>query len=563
MKLLSRYFHTLRYLRFIQWIGRIKVYLPKRIPLGNNIPQKRTINKKWNCIEWKKQSLFKDRKVKFLNLERKIKNKKDWSNPESKLIWLFNLHYFDGINSKGSEKRTVIDRGWIDLWINENPPCKKVAWNPYCTSLRIVNWIKWSLKGNIFTGKETKSLVIQIRWLIKNLEIQFLGNHYWSNGKALVFAGFYFDGFESKKWLNLGLKIIDSQLDEQCLSDGGHFERTPMYHALFLEDILDLINLSQIIPDILPANLQEKLLNKARKMLQWLYSMSHPDNEIAFFNDTTFGIGANFKTLLNYYKKITNHESNISFSTHSFLFKESGFVRLERNDMVCICDVGSINPKYNPGHSHAETLSFEMSFKKSRIIVNSGISVYGRSNLRIKQRSTSFHSTLCIDKQNSSDIWSGFRVGRRAKVRNSNYFSLDNNEIAYASHSGYEYLKGSPIHSRMWRIENNKLYVYDHIYSSKKHMIEINFIFHPKWYLEILPFNTILIKEKNADFPIAFIKYEKDLISKIYNSHWNKGFGISIINNVLTLKGSNESVIKKTFFSFDKFEIKKLLKTIY
>ena len=39
-----------------------------------------------------------------------------------------------------------------------------------------------------------------------------------------------------------------------------------------------------------------------------------------------------------------------------------------------------------------------------------------RSIDRYKQRSTELHSTITIDNQNSSKVWSGFRVANRAKV---------------------------------------------------------------------------------------------------------------------------------------------------
>ena len=61
--------------------------------------------------------------------------------------------------------------------------------------------------------------------------------------KLLVFAGCFFDGPEAKKWQQKGMKILALEVKEQILSDGGHFERSPMYHALVLEDMLDLENL--------------------------------------------------------------------------------------------------------------------------------------------------------------------------------------------------------------------------------------------------------------------------------------------------------------------------------
>ena len=558
MKLILRYFDTLRHLRFIQWIGRVKQFLPKRIPNSKNLPEKRIFDQSWKGFEWRKNSIFKNKKVKFLNFEKQISKKEDWIDTSSKLIWLFNLHYFDGINSKGNNNRKDLNREWINLWIDENPPCFGVGWNPYCTSLRIVNWIKWSLKNNILSEKETKSLVIQIRWLTRNLEIQFLGNHYWSNAKALCFAGAFFEGVEANNWQKLGIKIINKQLDEQCLDDGGHFERSPMYHSIFLEDVLDLIHLSELIPEIFSLNLKNKLIHKAEIMMKWMYSMCHPDKNIAFFNDATFYVAPNFNDLLNYSKNLKRFEKNYRFSNLSTFLKESGFIRLVSKDLVCLCDVGSINPGYNPGHSHAETLSFEMSFKKNRMIVNSGISVYGRSDLIIKQRSTLSHSTLCLDNENSSDVWSGFRVGRRARVDNCNFYSYKNNEIAFASHDGYRFLDGSPIHTRMWRIEKSKLSVYDHINSLKKHRIDINFIFHPKWELEKI-FNSIIIKDKKNNNIVGLIEIEKDFIAKIEKSYWNKGFGISISNNVLHLIGKNNSCTTKTTFSFEKLKIRKFL----
>ena len=71
-----------------------------------------------------------------------------------------------------------------------------------------------------------------------------------------------------------------------------------------------------------------------------------------------------------------------------------------------------------PGHSHAETLSFEASFKGKRIIVNSGISTYWITQKRLYERSTASHSTVEIDHKNSSEVWSRFRIADRAKVIN-------------------------------------------------------------------------------------------------------------------------------------------------
>ena len=51
-----------------------------------------------------------------------------------------------------------------------------------------------------------------------------------------------FEGRQAAAWLATGLKVITRELPEQVLADGGNFERSPMYHAIFLEDVLDLVN---------------------------------------------------------------------------------------------------------------------------------------------------------------------------------------------------------------------------------------------------------------------------------------------------------------------------------
>mgnify|MGYP001182882037 CR=1 FL=1 len=110
----------------------------------------------------------------------------------------------------------------------------------------------------------------------------------------------------------------------------------------------------------------------------------------------------------------------------------------------------------------------------------------------------------------------------------------------------------------MWRIEKSTLYIYDNINSTKKHHIDINFIFHPRWDLEKV-FNSIIIKDKKSKNSVGLIEIEKDLNANIERSYWNKGFGISQSNYVLNLMGTNNYSITKTTFSFDKLKIRKFL----
>ena len=85
-------------------------------------------------------------------------------------------------------------------------------------------------------------------------------------------------------------------------------------------------------------------------------------------------------------------------------------------DLKVMYDAGNIGPSYQPGHSHAQSLSFELSYKGKKVFVNSGISEYENSKIRSFQRSTASHNTIEINGMNSSDVWHSFRVAKRAKV---------------------------------------------------------------------------------------------------------------------------------------------------
>jgi len=174
-----------------------------------------------------------------------VQSADDWGGASLDDLRRYNLHYFDDLNAEDAERRSQWHASLIERWIDENPPAKGVGWDPYPTSLRIVNWIKWALCGNPLSIHALESLKLQTDYLSKRIEWHLLGNHLFANAKALVFSGLFFSGEVAERWLDTGFSIIDRQVSEQILADGGHFERSPMYHSIILEDVLDLLNITQ------------------------------------------------------------------------------------------------------------------------------------------------------------------------------------------------------------------------------------------------------------------------------------------------------------------------------
>jgi uncharacterized heparinase superfamily protein len=468
-----RYWHTLRHLKMSQVAARIRLRLsrPMLAPMAE-MPALRPLNGAWQLPAARSASLLAPADFRFLNHAHGLPSAGGWDDPTLAKLWRYNLHYFDDLNAVDAAKREAWHRDLIARWIAENPPTAGTGWEPYPTSLRIVNWIKWALAGNALDDTARRSLALQARWLSGRLETHLLGNHYFANAKALVMAGLFFTGKEADRWRDTGLGIIARELPEQTLADGGNFERSPMYHAIFLEDVLDLVNIAQAFPGLaLPATIQV-WRDAAARMLDWLRVMTHPDGEIGLFNDAAIDIAPSPVRLLDYAARLGL--GGAAPSRGALHLADSGYVRLENERAVALLDIAPVGPDYLPGHAHADTLSFELSVDGQRVIVNGGTSTYQSGTLRAQERATRAHSTVEVQGRNSSDVWDSFRVGRRAYPFDVTLPRNTSAPEAAASHDGY----GKIIHRRHWSLDERALTISDELLGGTADATA-RFILHP------------------------------------------------------------------------------------
>jgi uncharacterized heparinase superfamily protein len=454
---LKKLFHTVRYLRWSQIAWRLwyRCYRPRRDT--RVAPSLRELPGRWVEPVAKPVCMTGPADFRFLNEDGEVASPDDWDRPAWGKLWRYNLHYFDDLNAENTSQRGEWHRALIDRWIAENPPGAGTGWEPYPTSLRIVNWVKWALGGTALETTWVHSLAVQTRWLARKPEYHLLGNHLLANGKALVFAGLFFDGPEAARWLRQGERILGTELPEQVLPDGGHFERSPMYHAIVFEDLLDLINLYRAAGRPVPDGWSDA----ARRMAAWLPVMCHPDGEIGFFNDAAFGIASPPARLYAYAERLGVPVQPVGKSVTALA--DSGYVRLVADEVVCLADVAPVGPDYLPGHAHADTLSFEVSLFGYRVFVNSGTSVYGIGSERERQRGTAAHNTVLVDGEDSSEVWSGFRVARRAYP-----FGIDCGEThsgmwLSGAHDGYSRFGGDIVHRRYWQVGADCVQVRDRV----------------------------------------------------------------------------------------------------
>ncbi|RUQ32329.1 MAG: alginate lyase family protein [Candidatus Competibacteraceae bacterium] len=456
---LAKYWHTLRYLRPVQFYGRLWFRLYRPRPDRRPAPGRRLPNGHWITPTPKPVSMLGPDTFRFLNETRVVIGPSAWNDSGCDLLWRYNLHYFDDLNAVDSPTRAAWHDALLQRWVAENPPGVGPGWEPYPTSLRIVNWIKWALAGHALPPECLHSLAVQTRWLRRRLEYHLLGNHLFANAKALVAAGIFFAGDEAEQWRAFGQRLLARELREQILPDGGHFERSPMYHAILLEDVLDLINLAGHDPETVDADTVGFYRQQATVMTDWLSVMGHPDGEISFFNDAAMGIAPTLAELVNYGQRLRLDRAT-ALLTGLTVLPDSGYIRLEAGPAVALLDVAPVGPDYLPGHAHADTLSFELSLFGQRVIVNGGTSRYGNSPERLAERGTAAHSTVQIDGADSSEVWGGFRVARRARVF---AVSVDGPLQISAAHDGYRRLPGQPLHRRAWEMTPGQWVVTDTI----------------------------------------------------------------------------------------------------
>lgn len=400
------YFHTIKYLRWTQISYRIYYLVRARL---RNLVKYRFQEKQLSVEQIPQLSLqkslpavqsifYKENKFSFLNLGKQYKDKIDWNDLEYKKLWTYNLNYFEFLHLEGLHKEEGI--ALIYKFINDDSV--KIGLEPYATSLRLLHTIKFLTYHQINNRVIAQSLYNQTWRLLDNLEYHILGNHLIENGFGLLFGAYY---FENDIFYNAAKKILVNELNEQVLSDGAHFELSPMYHQLMLYRILDCFNLIKN-----NAYKDQELLTlietKAQLMLNWLTVITFKNGSIPLLNDS-----ANLISPMT--REITNYARNLGINADNSSINESGYRKFERNNYEIIVDVGKIGPDYIPGHAHSDTFNFVLHVNQHPFIIDTGISTYNSTSRRQLERSTESHNTVQIGQFDQTEVWLSFRVARR------------------------------------------------------------------------------------------------------------------------------------------------------
>jgi len=382
-------------------------------------------------------------RYRFLNVERTLPDPIDWRLggwPEAAHLWRFHLHYHGfllDLAAEGGEtgNGAGFDRAWpiIGQWIDGNSPSDARvlmdAWHPYCISRRLPVWIwLWSVSP---PDGELHELVLcsmfaQARCLERHLEWDVRGNHLLENARALALTGAFLEGPDADRWLEKAARILRKELAEQILAHGEHFERSPMYHALMLEAVLDVRDgVGAVMPELADVCAQT-----AERMAAFLREIIHPDGEIPLLGDSVFGETAPIGRLIKR-AGVSLREGASGGGDRQAALGESGGEKgvtrrvtstarsvgdywvYRHGDDFLLFDAGPVGPDHLPAHAHADLLTFEASVGGGRLFVDSGVFSYQDEPMRRYGRSSRAHNVLQIDGRDQCDTWSRFRMGYR------------------------------------------------------------------------------------------------------------------------------------------------------
>jgi uncharacterized heparinase superfamily protein len=374
---------------------------------------------------------FHPNKFVFLNLSKQFGQTINWNESEYGKLWNYNLQYLDYLNQQNIDQQTTLV---LIHSLYKEIHTGRIPNEPYPASLRILNLIKFIHRTNEKNTLVLSFLNNQISYLSKNKEYHILGNHLLENAFALTAAGLV---SQDHKLFKESSQLLLSELNEQILPDGAHFERSVMYHAILFERLLDLINLFLKNEFDQSSKINLVLKQKAENMLGFIQKICFSNLDMPMFNDASNGISSSIPELIQY-------AATLGIQTKPIQLKESGYRKLESNNFEIVIDVEGIAPNYQPGHAHADSTSFICYINQKPFLVETGTSTYQAGKRRAIERASSSHNVVVINQINSADVWGAFRVGKRPNVK---LLKEENNEIVLShdaySNQGITYLKRS------------------------------------------------------------------------------------------------------------------------
>ena len=329
------------------------------------------------------------------------------------------------LKASGTEPARVRARELVDGWIEFNERWSTPAWRPDVLGRRLAAWLAAS--DFLFAGAEEDfrlwflhSATAQARHLVR------VASRCGGDAGAIAACA---GRIAAALCLDVGglepaLNQLEREIDRQVLADGGHVQRCPALHLAVLRDLLGIRAALQVAQAEVPLVLQGAI----ERMAPMLRAFRLGDDGLALFN----GGKEEDHRLIGAVLAKAGVKGKARMSA-----PHAGFERLAAGRTVIVVDTGPPPPAGGDRLAHAGTLAFEMSVGRSRLVVNCGAFAGDDPRWRAAMRSTTAHSTLTVDDENTLQ----FRADGRPRGRPLHVTALrreaEGAAWLEASHDGY------------------------------------------------------------------------------------------------------------------------------
>jgi len=424
--------------------------------------------------------------------------------------------------------------GMLD-WIRANPPGAGIHWIvPMELSLRICSWgltldhlrSSSSLTPSALTTI-LGSVLSQARYIMTNQEkAPLAGNHYVANGFGLAVAGLAFPLFrEAGRWLQEGLRILDSEIMRQVYPDGVDYEQSTNYHRFVGEMCALTLLFLQVHGRPFPTNIPRRL----ERMLEFSRDMTAPDGLTPALADADDGFVVRLTERVAEDHRLFLAEGVVLFGCgdlravagaypadlwlllgeagrtaydsapgtpapgRSRAYPDGGYFCLrdgrEKDDFFSVIDCGHLGmgPGQYGGHGHADTLSVICSALGTPLLVDPGTYTYtGSVEWRNQFRSTAGHNALVVDGEDVAELGAPWSMINRCWPTVRGWAVGEAFTVFEGSHSGYERLSDPVTHRRRLVLRHGRYWlILDTVHGKGTHEVQRFFHLPPSAVAEV------------------------------------------------------------------------------
>jgi len=292
-------------------------------------------------------------------------------------------------------------RQWLDEWIDGHAIARETGylrrdWTPHAVSLRICNWARYDAWLGDRLEAEYRRRIRRFIWknaafLSDNVEYGVGGNHLVENAIALLIAGLHFD---RARWIRQAKHILQRAVDDQLLPDGGHIERSPMYHLIVCQRLVTAVDLFNAVGEDCGT-----ICEGAVAAATFADRLCPPDDCIPLLNDSAFGEALPLPGCLSYATSVLGEDSRFTRadSPAEASMPDSGYYWLGEGSDRLLAVAGEITTPHIPAHAHAHPAQICVWAAGERVITDTGVYEYAAGDRRRWSRSVSGHNTVQVD----------------------------------------------------------------------------------------------------------------------------------------------------------------------